>query len=361
MARNPFNKNPRRRRNGTRAKAESEASRPKETRRGGRILPLLGLGALGLVAAALLRRPTGRPARGDAGLDPHRRSDFLPSADDGTTASYEPSADDTVSWIAGPAGNLRLLERHVGGQHAVVFIHGLGGCLEQWLPLLDCTGPAIHGVALDLPGHGDSELEDAAHGATVEGLARSVQAVLDSLRLRRVILVGHDLGAAVALQVAAHHPARVRGVFLVDPNGDQSRLVDRQKQQVVEALSQDPLDEVRWQFQQILASAKPRVADRVLADLARSRPDALLEAVRSSLSFAPGDALAKYDGPSHVLVSELNDLPYSLHKVIPEISWSLLPEASHWLMMDSPQGVWESLVDFLDRQVMTDGLAPNLS
>ena len=47
-----------------------------------------------------------------------------------------------------------------------------------------------------------------------------------------------------------------------------------------------------------------------------------------------------------MLISDLNDLPYSLHRVVPEIPWAVLPGASHWLMMDEPQTVWEALVDF---------------
>lgn len=363
MVRSRPDKNPRRRRNGNRAKAGEAASGPKKRFRGSRILPLLGLGVLGWVASTLLRsssRPLAKARRlGDSepqdiptdSLTGHSRGPDSRKPD-ARGPAFETSEIDTISWIAGPAGNLRILERHSSGKIPLVFIHGLGGCLEHWLPLIGQTGPAIHSVAMDLPGHGASDLEDADEGASIIGLAHSVIAVLDSLRLKNVVLVGHDLGAAVAMQVAAKNPGRVQGLFLIDPNGDQSRLGDKEKQQVLKALAEDPLEEVRWQFQQILTSALPRVADRVLADLAECRGEALLEAVRSSLSFSPPAALESYSGPRQVLISELNDLPYSLHKMMPDLPWALLPEASHWLMMDASQGVWEALVDFLDRQVV---------
>lgn len=349
-----LNKNPRRRRNGLRA--VTPPSSPKGgnhsgRRQGGKLLPLLGLGALGLVAAALLRKP-GPPGtrRGLRETGERMGSDLLePTPTQGP--SFEPAEHDDIQWIAGPGGNLRLLERHPDGQLHLIFLHGLGGRLEHWLPLLDCTGPGIHAIALDLPGHGESELDAGEDGAAVEAMGHAVMATMDQLGLRRVILVGHDLGATVAVQVAAQQPGRVQGLFLVDPNGDQSRLDTSNKEQVLAAMQEDPRDEVRWQFQQILMDAQPRVADRVLADLASSRQEALYGAVRSCLDFPATERLSHFGGPCKALVSELNDVPYSLHRLLPDLPSSMLPHASHWLMMDAPQAVWESLVDFLDRVV----------
>lgn len=347
-----LNKNPRRRRNGLRAVTPPSAPQ-RDTltsgrRQGVKLLPLLGLGALGLVAAALLRKP-GPPGtrRASRQVDDRAKRDVAEQPPSQGSA-FEPSPDDDLQWIAGPSGNLRFLERHPEGKLHLIFLHGLGGRLEHWLPLLDCTGPGIHGVALDLPGHGESELEAGEDGATVEAMAHAVVATLDLLGLRRAILVGHDLGAAVAVEVASQQPGRLQGLFLVDPNGDQSRLDASSKEQVLAAMQNDPRDEVRWQFQQILMDAQPRVADRVLADLAISRQEALYGAVRSCLDFPVTERLRQFDGPCKVLVSDLNDVPYSLHRLMPELPSSVLPQASHWLMMDAPEPVWESLVDLLD-------------
>ncbi len=318
-----------------------------------RLLQILGLGILGVLALMLSRGPSG-PRRARRRANPEDAPRDLWPDEAVSEASFEAAPDDAISWIAGPTGDLRILERHPQGEITLLLIHGLAGRLEHWLPLLDRTGPALRCLAVDLPGHGESDSRNDGTDITVQQMAQAMRAVLETLGLRRVLVVGHDLGATVALQLASLVPERVLGLFLIDPNGDQSRLDDAAKASVLEAMEKDPKDEVRWQFRQILINVAPQVADRVLADIDTSQSSALLGAVRSSLGFEPAVALEAYGGPCQVLISPLNDLPYSLHKVVPNLAWSMLPGASHWMMMDTPQGVWEGLVDFLDRRVMID-------
>lgn len=335
------------------------SSRPPRRRSDGfvvRLLQILGLGLFGFLALMLSRQPR-RPRRGHRPPADHEpESEELWPDEAAPETSHEPSVDDNISWIAGPTGDLRILERHPQGEITLLLIHGLAGRLEHWLPLLDRTGPALRCLAVDLPGHGASDCHDGSEVSVLD-MAQAMRAVLETLGLRRVLVVGHDLGATVALQLAAMAPERVLGLFLIDPNGDQSRLAGSAKASVLEAMEKDPHDEVRWQFRQILLDDDPQLADRVLADIEDSRASALLGAVRSSLEFEPAAALATYGGPCRVLISPLNDLPYSLHKIVPDLPCTMLPQASHWMMMDTPQRVWESLVDFLDQIV--DRLIPD--
>ena len=48
------------------------------------------------------------------------------------------------------------------------------------------------------------------------------------------------------------------------------------------------------------------------------------------------------------MISDRNTLPSSLHNLVPGLPLSRIPAASHWLMMDRPEELWEILVDFLD-------------
>jgi pimeloyl-ACP methyl ester carboxylesterase len=95
----------------------------------------------------------------------------------------------------------------------VVFVHGAEGDHSVWG--LQSRYLAHHGravLALDLPGHGRSE------GPTldsVEAMADWLVAVLDAAHVPRAQIVGHSLGALVAVECAARRPDRVERIALL--------------------------------------------------------------------------------------------------------------------------------------------------
>lgn len=112
----------------------------------------------------------------------------------------------------------RLRYVQVGdGDRAVVLLHGFGGDKDTWLFNLDALAEGRTVYALDLPGHGESGKEVA--DGSVAGLAATVSGALDALGIDRVDLVGHSMGAAVAMAVAAAAPGRVRSLALLAPAG----------------------------------------------------------------------------------------------------------------------------------------------
>ncbi len=297
--------------------------------------PWLGLGALLVAAAALLRRER-RSAQPPRRAQPPEPPELPPTP-----------ADVDSCWIAGPAGTLRVLERHPDGELPVVYVHGLGGRAEHWAAQFATAGPAIRTVAFDLPGHGRSD--QALDGDySIPATAAAIGAVVDGLGLRRALLVAHSLGATAAIEYAGSHPDRVAGLLLVDPSGDQSRLPATQRRELLAQIARDPGEEVRWNFRQLLAGARAEVADRVLEDLASVPAEVVLQAIEGGVSYSPLPALERFGGPARSLISDLNDLPYSLHNLLPDLPAFHFRQAGHWLMMDRPDDLWAALVDFLE-------------
>jgi pyruvate dehydrogenase E2 component (dihydrolipoamide acetyltransferase) len=99
----------------------------------------------------------------------------------------------------------------------VLLIHGYGGDRNSWLFLQEPLAVKYRVYALDLPGHGTSA-KDVGDGS-VGILADAVVAVLDALGAARAHLVGHSMGGAVALVVAARDPGRIASLTLIAPSG----------------------------------------------------------------------------------------------------------------------------------------------
>ena len=290
-----------------------------------------------MVTGALLRRRE-RPQPPEQQRSPREPS--IPNA--------HPPADDIDScWIAGPSGTLHILERHPEGQLPIVFIHGLGGHAEHWAAQFEAAGPAIRAVAFDLPGHGRSD--QALDGDySIQAMAAAIGAVVDALGLRRALLVAHSLGATAAIAYAGTHPERVTGLLMVDPSGDQTRLPATHRQELMAQISKDPDNEIRWNFRQLLTGTQSEVADRVLEDLASVPAEVVVATLEGGISYSPIPVLEHLDCPIRSVISDLNDLPYSLHRLLPDLPVSHVRQSSHWLMMDRPDDLWAVLVAFLD-------------
>ncbi len=107
-----------------------------------------------------------------------------------------------------------------GEGDALVFVHGLGGSMNAWTPLL----PALSRwrcVRPELPGAGRSKQAYALADSTphrgklsVEVLADAVLRVCEGLGIQRAHLVGHSLGTIVCQHAAVKAPGLVRSLAL---------------------------------------------------------------------------------------------------------------------------------------------------
>jgi pimeloyl-ACP methyl ester carboxylesterase len=106
-----------------------------------------------------------------------------------------------------------------GAGPGVVLLHGWPGFWFDYRRVLPAVAPCALAVAPDFFGFGDSEpvTDDPARAADEESLASDVLELLDGLSLDRAVLVGHDIGSAVAPAVARLAPERVRGLILLNP------------------------------------------------------------------------------------------------------------------------------------------------
>ncbi|MEU7015752.1 alpha/beta fold hydrolase [Streptomyces sp. NPDC046385] len=227
-----------------------------------------------------------------------------------------------------------------GAGPARVFVHGLG-CTGGSDFAHIATHPALAGrrsLLVDLLGYGLSD-RPRAFDYRMESQAAAVARILDHEGLTGVELVGHSMGGAVAVHLAASRPDLVDRLVVAEPNlypggGAFSSPVAAQ--------NEEPF--VREGFAAMVAAqdradyaARLRLAD----PLAVHRSAVAL--VESSIP-APGELLAALQRPKAFLVGSLSlpdaDAEKAAGQGIPVIE---VPDAGHNMMIDNPDGFARSL------------------
>jgi len=122
------------------------------------------------------------------------------------------------------SGVAHYLDRHgveatthffrTGAGSAVVLIHGVGMNAAVWVPQAQALSCRFDVITYDTLGHGGSSVPPADVG--LEDYAHQLRALLDTLGVKKTAVVGHSMGALIALEFALSCPERVSHVVAMN-------------------------------------------------------------------------------------------------------------------------------------------------
>lgn len=238
-----------------------------------------------------------------------------------------------------PSGRLRYVQRPGDGD-PILFIHGFGGDLNNWLFNIDAVTGLGPVYALDLPGHGGSAKAIAEPG--LDALAGAVVQFMTALALSNAHLIGHSMGGAIAGAVALREPKLVRSLTLISPAGLGQEIESRYIEGFVGAESRRDLKPVL----QYLFADESLVSRSMVEDLLkykrldgvqgalRGLASALFKDGRQARSLA-GD-LAKLSLPIQVIWGAKDRIIPAAHaKALPNASVEVVDTAGHMVQMEA--------------------------
>lgn len=162
-------------------------------------------------------------------------------------------------------GQVNHVQLGEGDGPPLVFVHGLGGCWQNWLENLPFFAKRRRVVALDLPGHGSSEMP--WERISISGYGRTVHELCERLGLGEVDLVGNSMGGFVSAEVALQFPERVNRLVLVSAAGITSADLKRSPGPVVLKVGAALATYTAARFKQI--AARPMTRHFALSLVAR--------------------------------------------------------------------------------------------
>lgn len=243
----------------------------------------------------------------------------------------------------------------LGSGPTVVLLHDADGDHLTFAPQVETLAHAgYRAVAWDMPGYGRSS---PIEPVSFKGLAQSCQALLEALQVSHVALVGHGMGAMVALEVALRHPTRVRQLALCAGGP----ALDAQAQADWVQPRLDAL-EAHSRMEAVAALLVPRfIGTGALPEGVRLASHAMGQ-VYAATYWRTLQALAGFDRgreafsqlhmPS-LLVSGGDDrctppaAMEALALVMPDAQHVSLPHVGHWPQLEDPDGFDGLLLDFL--------------
>lgn len=108
---------------------------------------------------------------------------------------------------------VELFFEETGQGMPVVLLHGYPLDHSIWQPLIPMMEDEAHLIMPDLRGHGRSPVPDGVY--SMRCMEEDVLALLDRLRIQKVILAGHSMGGYVTLHFAHAYPERLAALVLV--------------------------------------------------------------------------------------------------------------------------------------------------
>lgn len=129
------------------------------------------------------------------------------------TAEAYAGPEEIASRVAEVHG-LKLHYLSAGRGPVVLLLHGYTQTSRMWRPLIPLLAAKFKVIAPDLPGIGDSDIP--ADGLDMKTAAVRIHALVKSLGIEKVRVVGHDIGLMVAYAYAAQFPAETEKLAVMD-------------------------------------------------------------------------------------------------------------------------------------------------
>lgn len=239
---------------------------------------------------------------------------------------------------------------------SVVFVHG-AGLDHSWFGL-QSRYFGYHGrnvLAVDLPGHGRS---DGQPLPSIAGMADWIFGLMDSLKLQKAAIVGHSMGALVALECAARRPERVERLALLGvtyPMKVSEGFLDAARRNDRAAYDMETI----WgHAAEVPLGGNPNpgmwMYGDTLARLARLAPGVLHSDLKACNDYAEGfESAAKVRCPALLILGRRDVMTparstKALQEKLPNARVVVLEPSGHSLMAEAPDATLDALIGFLD-------------
>ena len=237
------------------------------------------------------------------------------------------------------------------GREALVLIHGWTCNLHYWRDQVPDFAKRNRVLALDLPGHGQSDKPEVAY--TMDLFARAVEAVMRDAKVERAVLVGHSMGTPIARQFYRKYPQKTLAIVIVDgglrPFGDK-----KMRDGFVAAFRAPNYKEAGMQMFAAMAGPKlPAETQEFIKTSFRNTPQHVMVSAMEGMN---DDSIYGPDKMNVPVLAILAKSPFwpadteqFFRSIAPNLDFHMWEGVGHFLMMERPQQFNEEVIVFLTK------------
>ena len=104
----------------------------------------------------------------------------------------------------------QIAYRETGTGQTLFFLHGMNGNSKSWENLFYSLSSSFRIIAWDAPSFGGSDV----FGDNIEEYKNAAKALIETLKLKKIILIGHSMGGLIASQLAYDNDVSISGLIL---------------------------------------------------------------------------------------------------------------------------------------------------
>jgi len=249
-------------------------------------------------------------------------------------------------------GETRVHYKSYGkGRDALVLVHGWTCNMDFWRDQIPDFAKRNRVIALDLPGHGQSDKPQIAY--TMDLFADAIDAVMRDAKVEHAVIVGHSMGAPVARQFYRKYPQKTLGIVLVDGGWRLFGTKELREQFLAMFRGPNYKEAGAQMFSQMAATMSPAERERVKSTFT-STPQYVLVSAMESMNQESLYGPDKVNVPVFAILAKspfwAPDTEQYFRSLAPDFELQWWEGVGHFLMIERPKQFNEAVIAFLNKK-----------
>ncbi len=233
---------------------------------------------------------------------------------------------------------------HIGSEGTFIFVHGSAGTRHKWRELMQRLPDNFGGIAMDLPGHGDS------YGDAFDNVFDISNSIIELIEYidppRPLIWAGHSMGGAIVQNIAVTNPT-LTDILLLIATGATLKVGEKNLEKIKSG-------DINPNFKRLSfsdESPEELFLAETKADL-KTNVDVFYKDLLACDAFDMTNDLTRISQPTLIMVGEHDvstPYPFSeyLHKNIYDSQIAIIPKAAHEAILEQPDAIMQAITAFL--------------